>query len=368
MFHNRQPSCAVACFPSKVKKLVAALVAVVCLLILTVRPGRPLDKSQTPQPPGTLTFAKTKPISRQTEGNAFQGSAAVRRLRAAIESGNEQAIEEAFSSFIQYVTEHANDTSEFLEALASEQDERMLRMFAKGFGQTALMKNDAFLTSVASLASVSSSDQRQHILLNCLSTAQQLNGETLDTITRIASADTQSAVQTSAVALLADWMHRFSDDSGVLSGKVSEILDNSTDRTVRAFCYQLLASHRDVLPRQQQENLLKYFKAESDPVLGNSIAIALSAASTGLRTDAAVYLRNAFERENNEYKRRSLLAQIACVAGSEALPFLKEQSFGDTALARDAAQHLLLLEKGNTNAESFFFAFNSDLLTGVGEH
>ncbi|MDB6027405.1 MAG: hypothetical protein JWM68_3628 [Verrucomicrobiales bacterium] len=353
------------------KKILAA-VAVIVLLFCFYRfsqPGHPPQPDQpTPVAPPAQVAIRSQSKS-PAPSNPFLDSEAVHNLRAAVASGNEEAINNAVAGLAQYLAEHPGDTQYFLDALASEKDEPMFGALAKGFAQTdALMKNSGFLKSLANLASQSSPDQRQHILLNCLASAQQIDADMLEAITRIGANDSQSPVQTSAVALLANWMHRFTDDSGVLSEKLGKILDTSTDRTVRAFCYQLLASHRDALPREQQENLLKYFKTENDPVLGNSIAVALSAASSELRGDAVAYLHAVYQAEKSDIKRRYLLAQIACLEGPDALPFLKEESRGTTTLAKDAAQHLSLLAQGGANAESFFLVLNSNAPPDVAEH
>jgi hypothetical protein len=308
-----------------------------------------------PSSVGKTSADKVDKISKPAQ-STLASSDVMAAVRAAVANGDRAGYEEAFKGLVDYINAHPERVDEYVALLKTEQNEHVLRTFALAMAETevGLLENDQIINAAMELAKDSSFEQRQHIVLNLMSKFPDMRDDVFQTVLGLTQQDPDSQVKTSAVAVFADWMERLPEKSGMLLEQIGEIFKTAQEEDVRAFTYQLMALHKDNLPREMQVALGERLKTETDSFGCNLLALALCNAPDDIRGDAISYVRTAFGTEKDSEKQRNLLAQYVCLAKGESIPLLQTTSAGRSSLAEDAKDYLVLLTRGTLDPELVF--------------
>lgn len=276
---------------------------------------------------------------------AFLDSDVMAALRAALANGDQAGLEQAYNALMEYFRAHPEQIDDYLAVFRSEKNEHVLRQFAIALAESesGLLENDRIILAAIELAKDPSFEQRQHIMLNLMSKVPEMRDDVFQTILELSQHDPNSQVKTSAVTVFADWMDRLPDKKEMLLQQVGEIFKTAEDEDVRGFTYQVLALHRDDLSHEMQLAISERLKTETDSFNGNLLAAALSTAPDDIRNGALAHIETAFGAESDLEKRRNLLVQIVCLAREKSIPLLQKNSTGDSLLAQDARDYLILL-------------------------
>lgn len=287
------------------------------------------------------------------EDNSFLQNPLVANLRAAMAARDQALIEKAFEELVAFIQQHPELTEEYLAALRTEPEEHLLRGLAKAMQRSeTLMENDAFIKSLIDLAQQQGFEQRQHIVLDTLAHAAYIKPDLFDAIKNISEAATQpSEVRASAIAVYADWMRKFPEKSPMMISELGRSLKETDDETVRALSVQLLALHRDKLTRDIQLALAERLKVEPQPAGQNLIASALSAAPPEIRGHVLGYLQGQYSSQADVAQKRLTLAQMVMLSPMEMRPMLEEVARGDSDLANDAREYLVLVNTQQVTPE-----------------
>lgn len=296
----------------------------------------------------------TRPGSeRRGAQESFLQNQLVANLRAAIGTQDQERIERAFEELVAFIQAHPEFTEEYLDALRTERNEQLLRGLAKAMQRSeALMDNDAFIKSLVEMAKEQGFEQRQHIVLDTLAHAAYIKPELFDAIKAMSEAgDQPTQVRASAIAVYADWMRKFPEKSPMMIQELGRSLKETNDENVRALSVQLLALHRDKLTREIQLSLVERFKIESQPAGRNLIASALSTASPEIRGQVFDYLQKQYSAETDVTQQRLALAQMVMLSPMEIRPMLEQISKGNSELAEDAREYLVLVNTRQVTPE-----------------
>lgn len=343
--------------------LLAVVVAVSLVVFFRPSPSSAPEKLKQPSPAvakarveetAPLVPAKAPPAEVAPEPIVIpvHESSAMAAVRAAVSSGNGDALERAFASLVDFIKEHPDQVDNYVAFLESEKNEHVLRTFTLALAESemGLLDNDKVVAAMIRLAKDPSFEQRQHIMLHLMSKAGEIRDDERQAIFEISQTDRNSQVKTSAVTVLADWMESFPAQADTLLEQVEKIFQTATDEDVRGFTYQVLALHKEKLSRELLVAVSERLKTEADAFNCNLLASALSAAPDDIRKNAVDYLEKAFSKESDPEGRRNRLAQLVCLAQRESVPFLEKTSAGDSLLAEDARQYLSMLSTGSVDA------------------
>ncbi len=159
--------------------------------------------------------------------------------------------------------------------------------------------------------------------------------------------DPRSQVKTSALAAIADWMENHPKKNEVLINHIAEAFKTATEPDVRAFSYQMLALHSDLLSPALQTQIAERLKTEPDSFNGNLLAEALFTAPDNIRSEAISHAEAVFSAETDMDKKCNLLAQIVCLSRGDTKPLLEQvAASGDSDVAKIAKNYLALLSLG----------------------
>lgn len=305
----------------------------------------PTGSKKEAVPPAASEQKANAPALAQSPTAGFLGSNVMAVIRACLASPDRAGYDQAFKGLVDYINAHPEQVDEYVALLRSERDEHVLRAFALALGETevGLLANDQIIGAAIELAKDSSFEQRQHIMLNLMGKVPEMRDDVYQAIHGLSRNDPNSQVKTSAVVVFADWMDRLPDQKEMLLGQLAEIFKTAQDEDVRGFTYQVLALHRDNLSPEMQLAISEQFKIEADPFSANLLAAALSAAPDEIRQPALSHAQSAFATEADLEKRRNFLLQIVCLARKDAVPLLQKNSVGESLLAQDARDYLILL-------------------------
>ncbi len=282
------------------------------------------------------------------EEKTFLQSDLVANLRAALATQDQALIEKAFEELVAFIQAHPELAEEYLAALRTEPEEQLLRGLAKAMQRSeALMASDEFIKSIVEIAKQQGFEQRQHIMLDTLAQAALIKPELFDAMKQMSeAADQPSEVRASAIAVYADWMAKFPEKSKMIIDELGRSLKETNDDSVRALSVQLLALHKENLPRDVQIALAERLKVEPYPAGQNLICSALSAAAPEIRDPVFRYLDNLFTAETDETERRLLLARLVILNPGVMPARLEQIGKGDSEIARDALDYLQTMNMG----------------------
>jgi hypothetical protein len=335
------------------------------LLVVAVALWMTLSKSTPPggKPTMGVSNAVSQATARQSQTPAETSPAAppklgprpavldnplFKALRDAYAANNREAMERAYEALVEYIKTHPEQIDDFLAALRAESNEHVLRAIARAIAESEALFGDKLAQTAIELAKDTSFQQRQHIMLHLMAQFPEVRDDLHQAVLELSRSDPDSQVKTSAVVVLADWMEKSPDSVMKLLDDVTQILNSAKDDDVRAFAYQVMALHKEKLPREVHSALNERLKAETDSFTGNILASALVAAPEDIRRDALAHVRASFGKETDEETRRNLLVQIVCLARTECLSLLKEQAVGSSLLAEDARDYLALFSTGES--------------------
>jgi hypothetical protein len=285
------------------------------------------------------------------ESRSFLNTPIMNAVRSALATRDEQAFSLAYESLIEYIKAHPEQIDDYMEALRTEQNEQVLRSLARAIAASEVLWGDKLIETAIELAKDSSFLQRQHMMLHLMANSPEMRDDAFQAVLEIAQRDPDPQVKTSAVVAMAEWMHKFPDQTDGLLSHMESILKTAVDEDVRLFTYQLLALHKEKLPPEMQSTLVTHLKSAADSFSGTLISMALFSAPQHIRNDAAAHVETLYRKASDIEMQRNYLFQLVCLAQNDCVPLLQKTSVSGCLLGEDAQQYLAMLSTGSVNPE-----------------